>query len=425
MNRAEFLRTANTASGGNGLYPLSIQGLDFLQSQAQLLEKLTAIGGKRYILKAPGKDENGKPYDGLIVIDGELLILEYGMGPGIRIREVREDIVADGVTYSGARTKRTAYFVNRFVKDVNGLYPASGFQVIQSNDQLVKKLESIVSLRSEIGRRLPVITTGSLTRTQLDNTTENCRICCRSGCVPLNGAAEYSVDVYHHSDDNITQEQVLPDNTRFVRHWDAKAKKWTPFVRCGDSLHLDFKIVKGSTVYVRHGHIPEGLSLVLLRKKKRTPKRRTGGPRTKNNLYKGKKVARQPKNQYVHYRGVILSTSVPGRWYVPKCIGVSDIADNNLIGKELGKVCEKMIVPMNTGAYRIAGTRIRLAPSGSGHTGCVATGFARIALQVADAGRTFKSAGGEMVRLKYRMWFDKKADGNSVKTIVRRGFSVD
>lgn len=420
MNRAEFLKTANTASGGNGLYPLSIQGLDFLQAQAQLLESLSLIGGKRYIIKAPQPTSPG-----LIVIDGELLPLEYGKGAGIRIREVKEDIVADGVTYAGARVKRTAYFVTTFVKNTAGLYPTSGFQILQSNDQLAKKLSDIIALRSEIGRRLPVVTTGSLTRTQLDNTTENCRICCRSGCVPLNGAKEYSVDVYHHSDDNITQEQVLPDNTRFVRHWDARAKKWTAFVRCGDSLHLDFKIVKGSTVYVRHGHIPEGLCLVLLRKKKRTPKRRTGGPRTKNNLYKGKTVARQPKNQYVHYRGVILSTSVPGRWYVPKCIGVADSEDNSLIGKELGKVCEKMIVQMETGVYRIAGTRMRLAPSGSGRTGCAATGYARIALQIADAGRTFKSPGGEMVRLKYRMWFDRKAQGNTVNTIVRRGFSVD
>lgn len=220
MNRAEFLKTANTASGGNGLYPLSIQGLDFLQAQAQLLESLSLIGGKRYIIKAP---QPASP--GLIVIDGELLPLEYGKGAAIRIREVKEDIVADGVTYAGARVKRTAYFVTTFVKNTPGLYPTSGFQILQSNDQLAKKLSDIIALRSEIGRRLPVVTTGSLTRTQLDNTTENCRICCRSGCVPLNGAKEYSVDVYHHSDDNITQEQVLPDNTRFVRHWDARAKK--------------------------------------------------------------------------------------------------------------------------------------------------------------------------------------------------------
>lgn len=420
MNRAEFLKTANTADGGNGLYPLSIQGLDFLQSQTQLLESLTLIGGRRYIIRMP---DTRIPE--LIVIDGELLPLEYGKGAGIRIREVREDIVADGVTYSGARVRRTAYFVSGFVKDTPGLYPASGFQIIQSNDRLAKKLSDIVALRSEIGRRLPVVTTGSLTRTQLDNTTENCRICCRSGCVELNGAGEYSVDVYRHSDDNITQEQVLPDNTRFVRHWDARARKWTAFVRCGDSLHLDFKIVRGSTVYVRHGHIPGGLSLVLLRKKKRTPKRRTGGPQTRNSLYRGKTVVRQPKNQYVHYRGVILSTGVPGRWYVPRCIGVADSADNSLIGKELGKVCAGMIVQMNSGSYRVAGTRIMLAPSGSGHTGCAASGYARIALQIADAGRTFKSAGGEMVRLKYRMWFDRKSVAGETKTIVRRGFSVD
>lgn len=136
-------------------------------------------------------------------------------------------------------------------------------------------------------------------------------------------------------------------------------------------------------------------------------------------------VLRRPKNQYVHYRGVILSTSIPGRWYVPKCIGVSDIADNKLIGKELGKVCAEMIVSLNNGTYRIAGTRINLAASSMNRKGTVATGYARIGLQIAEAGKTFKSAGGEMVRLKYRMWFDSKNMGTDMTSIVRRGFSVD
>lgn len=363
---------------------------------------------------------------GLIVIDGELLPLEPGTGNGIRIREEREDIVADGVTYPGARIKRTAYFVRVFVKDTPGLYPVSGFTLIQTLDQLSKKLGEVASLRSDLAKRLQVVTTKTLTRPGLDDTKTNVRLCCRKGCVPLNGAEEYTVNVYAASEDNITQEQIMPDYRRFVRHWDAKSEKWTPFVRWDDTLHLDFKIVKGSTVYVRHGYLPEGMKLVLLRKKKRTAKRRTGGPKTKNALFKGKKVVRQPKNQYVHYRGVVLSTSVPGRWYVPKCIGVANSADNNLIGKELGKVCAEMIVQLASGVYSIAGTRIRLAPSGSGRIGCAATGYARIALQLAEAGQTFKSCGGEMVRLKYRMWFDRKAtSGNNTTTVVRRGFSVD
>ena len=77
-------------------------------------------------------------------------------------------------------------------------------------------------------------------------------------------------------------------------------------------------------------------------------------------------MLRQPKNQYVHYKGVILSTSSPNNWYVPKCIGVTDKEDNALIGKELGSVCSDMIVASGSlseiaagnGLYKVVGTRI-------------------------------------------------------------------
>lgn len=381
----------------------------------QLLERLASLGGKHYIIKEPSDREAG-----IIVLDGELLYLEFGKGAGIRIREEKKDITADGVVYSGARILRTAYYVPEYTKDVPGLYQAAGITKVSSNDQLAKKISDIVTLRSDIAERLLVITSKSLTRTQLNAQKNNCRICCRKGCVPLNGAEEYTINVYRHSDDNITQEQILPDSRKFVRYWNAAANKWTAFVIADDTLHLDFKIVKGSTVYVRHGYIPDNMKLVLLRKKKRTGKRRTGGAKTKNSIYRGKTVFRQPKNQYVHYRGVVLSTSIPGRWYVPKCIGVSDKSDNKLIGKELGSVCAELVVPLNNGIYRISGTRINLAPSSMGCKDTVGTGYARIALQIAEAGKTFKSAGGEMVRLKYRIWFETKN-----RTIMRRGFSVD
>ncbi len=141
-------------------------------------------------------------------------------------------------------------------------------------------------------------------------------------------------------------------------------------------------------------------------------------------------MLRQPKNQYVHYKGVILSTSSPNNWYVPKCIGVTDIEDNALIGKELGKICEDMIVASGTiqeiaagnGLYKVVGTRVKASKKGS-KPKTQASCYARIALQFAAAGKTFKSAGGEMARMKYRLWFhlDKKTN----KTVVRRGFSAD
>ena len=148
-------------------------------------------------------------------------------------------------------------------------------------------------------------------------------------------------------------------------------------------------------------------------------------------------MLRQPKNQYVHYKGVILSTSSPNNWYVPKCIGVTDIEDNALIGKELGKICEDMIVASGTiqeiaagnGLYKVVGTRVKASKKGT-KPKTQASCYARIALQFASAGKTFKSAGGEMARLKYRLWFEQRdVIRNGVKidkqTVVRRGFSAD
>lgn len=426
MNRAEYLSTA-VASGGNGLYPLSTQGLSFIQDQITFLQAFARIGGKRYILLAPTATT-----DGFVVIDGEVLRFKAAAKPGngIQVRETTENIVADGTTYREARIYRYAEYVPTYTKNVAGLYPASGFSMIETNDQLAKKLLDYTAVNSELAKKLTVLSTDSLTRVQLDAQKDNVRLNCRKGCFQLNGADEYTVNVYRHSANNITQEQILPDLRRYVRYWNSAAKTWGGFYPVTENLHIDVKVVKGSTVYVRHGFIPEGVQLVLLRKKKRSRKRRSGGTTGTNAAWKGKSMLRQPKNQYVHYKGVILSTSSPNNWYVPKCIGVTDKEDNALIGKELGSVCSDMIVASGSlseiaagnGLYKVVGTRVKASKKGT-KPNTQASCYARIALQFAAAGKTFKSAGGEMARMKYRLWFhlDKKTN----KTVVRRGFSAD
>ena len=302
--------------------------------------------------------------------------------------------------------------------------------MIETNDQLAKKLLDYTAVNSDLAKKLTVLSTDSLTRVQLDAQKDNVRLNCRKGCFALNGAEEYTINVYRHSANNITQEQILPDLRRYVRYWNSAAKTWGGFYPVTENLHIDVKVVKGSTVYVRHGFIPEGVQLVLLRKKKRSRKRRSGGTTGTNAAWKGKSMLRQPKNQYVHYKGVILSTSSPNNWYVPKCIGVTDKEDNALIGKELGSVCSDMIVASGSlseiaagnGLYKVVGTRVKASKKGT-KPKTQACCYARIALQFAAAGKTFKSAGGEMARMKYRLWFhlDKKTN----KTVVRRGFSAD
>ena len=424
MNRAKYQSTA-VASGGNGLYPLSTQGLSFIQDQIGLLQAFTLIGGKRYILR-----EASGTLDGIVVIDGEVMPLKGNRAnaAAIRVVEHAENIVADGNTYREARIYRHAEYTATYRPDVENLYPASGFLSIETNDQLAKKFRDYTAINSELARKLTVLSTDSLTRVQLDAQKDNVRISCRKGCVPLNGASEYTVNVYRHSANSITQEQILPDLRRYARYWDSNQKSWTDFTPVSENLHIDVKIVKGSTVYIRHGHIPQGLQLVLLRKKKRSRKRRSGGSTGTNEAWIGRTMLRQPKNQYVHYKGVILSTSSPNNWYVPKCIGVTDKKDNYLIGKELGAICSGLIVSDETAEtaetrlYRVTGTRVKASRKGL-RPNSRACCYARIALQFAIAGKTFKNAGGEMVRMKYRLWFhhDKRTD----KITVRHGFSVD
>ncbi len=121
----------------------------------------------------------------------------------------------------------------------------------------------------------------------------------------------------------------------------------------------------------------------------------------------------------------------------PKCIGVTDKEDNALIGKELGSVCSDMIVASGSlseiaagnGLYKVVGTRVKASKKGT-KPKTQACCYARIALQFAAAGKTFKSAGGEMARMKYRLWFEQRdviKNGLKVdkQTVVRRGFSAD
>lgn len=352
---------------------------------------------------------------------------------GIKVRETTVNVTADGTTYREARKLRYAEYVPTAPKEndpANGYYLASTFDVIATNQQLAAKILAYSDVNGALAKKLTVTTSNTLTRTQLDNQTDNVRICCREGCFELNGAKEYTINVYRHSATNITQEQILPDMRRYVRYWDSSKKEWGGFFPVTENLHIDVKVSKGQ-VFIRHGFIPEGVQLVLLRKKKRSRKRRSGGTKGTNAAWIGKSMLRKPKNQYVHYKGVILSTKSPNEWYAPKCIGVADKADNELIGKELGKICADMIVECGgtvqeiaagNGLYKVIGTRVKASKKGS-KAKMQACCYARIALQFANAGATFKSAGGEMVRMKYRLWFH--LDKTTNKTVVRRGFSVD
>lgn len=140
MNTANYL-TASVENGGNGKYPLSTQGLDFIQNQILLLQALARLGGSRYMLMAPTATR-----DGVIVLDGELIPIKACTIPAnpsgvIRVTTEQRDIVAQGVTYAKAQTIRVAEYIAMLMVDPlpEGFYRAGEFPRLQTIQTLMEK----------------------------------------------------------------------------------------------------------------------------------------------------------------------------------------------------------------------------------------------------------------------------------------------
>lgn len=420
MNKAQYTSTS-VADGGNGMYPLSTQTLAFIQSQIELLQALAQIGGKRYILKEPANGNTG-----IVVIDGEVLPLaaKPTTGKGIKVTEERQDIVADGTAYVEARIVRSAKYVSGYTPNTENLYAASEFSNFATNQALYSTLQNLKIISDNLNSRL-YVATGVYSRAQLDAQLTNMRLHCKAGSATINGAAEYTVNVYRNGN-TCTQEQVLPNMQRYKREYDFDKKAWSEFTAVTDNLHIEVKIKNRTTVYVRHGVIPEGVQLVLLRKKRRGKKRRSGGAKTTNVLFIGKVLTRQPKNQYVHFKGIVLSTGKPNEWYVPKCIAVADEKrDGSLIGKEMPTLCQSLIYQDKAGRYAVQNTSKKCSHRGATED-TQAEVYAKIGLQFAVSDARRKSSGGEMVRMKYRLWwFTEKNPLPFGRAYTLRGFSVE
>ena len=105
-------------------FPLSTDTLDFMQNQSLLLQGLTSVLGDNYIIKQPALGG----VKGLIVINGELLPLEYGSGINsshIAVITETTDINANGLTFLQARTVRYAIGVG--TNQGGECYPRTNF----------------------------------------------------------------------------------------------------------------------------------------------------------------------------------------------------------------------------------------------------------------------------------------------------------
>ena len=439
MNKASYTATT-TANGGDGKYPLSTETLDFIQDQILLLETLCGIGGGNYILRAPdGTNE------GVAVIMGadkkpEVLTIQARplFSSSVRYLTVTtrsEDITADAEKYLEARTYRSAQFttakgaesydINTFANVSNktlSAFPTNALLAAQ-----IKNMPQTVlnSLKDVLAEKLTAKTVQGLTQKQLDGLKTACVLSCTAS-VAIFGLADYTVVVTEQGSKMVRQELIQGDNQHYVRTFNGAA--WSTWAQQVETaMHIDVKIV-GTTVWLRHGALGADCDIVLLRKKRRSAWRSTGGANayTKN---KGKRKKRAPKRQYVHFKGIKLSKGEPGKWYVPKCVAVADPkADGNLIGKEMPKLCESLFYQGENGFCRIQGSRKKMVlKSQTNKKGTQHRGYASIGIQIARLKPTGgKDSGGEVVRMRYRI--SQRKSKNAAGTVFyswARSFSVE
>ncbi len=368
MKTASYTDT-RTATGGVGKYPLSTETLDFIQDQIKLLELLAGVGGSNYILKAPDGTNAGVAV--IVNADKQTEVVEIHplpvFGTSVKyltVTTTAEDIKADAETYKEARILRVAQFTTAKGAesyDINSFANVNGKQLeaFPTNAVLAAQIKNmpqtvLTYLKDVLAEKLTAKTVQGLTQTQLDGLKTPCVLSCTAS-VSLFGFADYTVIVTAQGRTMVRQELIQGQDCHYVRTWNGAT--WGVWCQQTETaMHLDVKIV-GTKVYLRHGTLGADCDIVLLRKKKRSAYRRTGGAQsyTKN---KGKRQKRQPKSQYVHFKGVRLSKGTPGKWYVPKCIGVADPkTDSNLIGKELPTLCASLFYVGHGGFYRMQGSR--------------------------------------------------------------------
>ncbi len=448
MKQVDYTGT-KTAGGGVGKYPLSTEALDLIQEQITLLETLAGLGGYNYILRIPC---NGKP--GIAVVgytqpDGtpRREVLELAHYPQfsasikwLNVTTATEDITADGETYVGARTIRKAAFST--VKgteayDINTFANVSKGKLSEfpTNAMLAERISkapevTLEYLRDILAEKLTSKEQEGMTRAQIDTLKTPCVLSCTKSYALFGGVSEYTLIVTRQGSKMVRQEVIQGSDQRYVRTFDGEAwGAWSH--QTATATHLDVKLV-GTTLYLRHGALPSDCAIVMLRKKRRGGKRRSGGPNSKP-ANRGKVQKRSPKRQYVHFKGIKLSTGTPGKWYVPKVIDVKDRrADGDLIGKEFITCCRSFFyASRGKGDFmRIQGSRKKIVnKSASGKPkGFAHRGYVQIGVQIARLNLTGgKDGGGEIVRLKWRLDQSKhKVQGtNTMRWSFEQSLSIE
>lgn len=124
---------ANYTDNGKGRYPLSTEGLDFIQRQIELIYSVAELHGRNYILKNSTTSANG-----IIVVDGEMMPLKGSPNAYIQVVEEYDTLEADGMVFEKARVRRHAEYVG--VQTGKGCYEASLFKMLTTIEEMTPHL---------------------------------------------------------------------------------------------------------------------------------------------------------------------------------------------------------------------------------------------------------------------------------------------
>ena len=124
---------ANYTDNGKGRYPLSTEGLEFIQQQIELIYNVAELHGRNYILKGSTVTSTG-----IIVVAGEMMPLEGSPLDYIQVTEEYDTLQADGLTFENARVRRTANYVSDETGD--NCYAASQFRKLTTIEEMTPHL---------------------------------------------------------------------------------------------------------------------------------------------------------------------------------------------------------------------------------------------------------------------------------------------
>ena len=126
MDRANY-------KNGTGRYPLSTEGLDFIQRQIELIYSVAELHGRNYILKDSTVTSNG-----IIVVAGEMMPLEGSPLDYIQVLEEYDKLEADGMVFEKARVRRVAKYSSHATGE--GCYAASLFKKLTTIEEMTPHL---------------------------------------------------------------------------------------------------------------------------------------------------------------------------------------------------------------------------------------------------------------------------------------------